>query len=545
MKLGIGKNLELGLDAVTQTFAIVAKRGAGKTYLGAVLIEEMLGAGQCVVVLDPVGVLWGLRSSADGKGPGYPILILGGEHADAPLESTAGKVIADWIVDERQPVVLDLSQFRKGEQRRFVEDFAEELYRKNRQPVHLVLDEADMFAPQRPMPGEQRMLGAIEDLVRRGRARGIGLTLITQRPAVLHKDVLTQAECLVALRMLSPQDRDAIDAWIKFHGTDAERKDVLASLPALPIGTAWFWSPGWLGGLQKVQIRKRRTFDSSSTPKAGSGTAAKAAKLAPVDVAALSERIKATVERAKAEDPKALKARVAELERELAQTSRQLETARAARSDSRRVVSGLGKAALASLQNDIARAIDGVVDAAFKRAASTAERLNTETPAGTAAPPKSAGNGAKMSSGERKILTVLAQHLDHRAAKSKIATIAGYAVNGGGFNNYLSALRTRGWLEGVGDLKITHAGLEALGSYEALPTGRALLDHWAARLGKAERGILCALGEADGHRLDKAELGARAGYAPDGGGFNNALSRLRTLELVDGRGEICLREELI
>jgi hypothetical protein len=63
---------------------------------------------------------------------------------------------------------------------------------------------------------------AIEDLVRRGRARGIGITLVTQHSAVLNKDVLTQAEVLVALRTIAPQDREAIDAWIKVHGTPAQ-----------------------------------------------------------------------------------------------------------------------------------------------------------------------------------------------------------------------------------------------------------------------------------------------------------------------------------
>jgi len=47
-------------------------------------------------------------------------------------------------------------------------DFAETLYHRNRLPLHLVLDEADAFAPQRPMHGQERMLGALQDLVRRG-----------------------------------------------------------------------------------------------------------------------------------------------------------------------------------------------------------------------------------------------------------------------------------------------------------------------------------------------------------------------------------------
>src|SRR6185436_11224011 len=169
------------------------------------------------VVADPIGVWWGLRAAADGKAAGLPILVMGGDHGDVPLEVTAGELVADLVVDEQLSVVLDLARFRKGEQTRFMQDFAERLYHRNRAPIHLVLDEADAFAPQRPVPGEQRLLGAIEDLVRRGRARGIGVSLATQRAAVLNKNVLTQVEVLVALRLIAPQDRAAVEAWIEVH----------------------------------------------------------------------------------------------------------------------------------------------------------------------------------------------------------------------------------------------------------------------------------------------------------------------------------------
>jgi hypothetical protein len=33
-------------------------------------------------------------------------------------------------------------------------------------------------------------------------------------------------------------------------------------------------------------------------------------------------------------------------------------------------------------------------------------------------------------------------------------------------------------------------------------------------------------------------VAANAGYEANGGGFNNALGRLRTLDLVHGRGEL-------
>jgi DNA helicase HerA-like ATPase len=99
-KLRISRDLALPIEAVTDTFAFLAKRGAGKTYSASVLAEEMLKAKEQIVVLDPTGAWWGLRSSADGKGEGFPVTILGGEKGDVPLEETAGRLIADLAVDQ-------------------------------------------------------------------------------------------------------------------------------------------------------------------------------------------------------------------------------------------------------------------------------------------------------------------------------------------------------------------------------------------------------------------------------------------------------------
>jgi hypothetical protein len=90
--------------------------------------------------------------------------------------------------------------------------FSEALYEANEEPLHLVLDEADLWAPQRPIKGWEGLLGHIEEVVRRGRVRGFIPWLITQRPAVVHKDVLSQADILIAMKLTASQDRDAIGA---------------------------------------------------------------------------------------------------------------------------------------------------------------------------------------------------------------------------------------------------------------------------------------------------------------------------------------------
>jgi hypothetical protein len=71
----------------------------------------------------------------------------------------------------------------------------------------------------------------------------------------------------------------------------------------------------------------------------------------------------------------------------------------------------------------------------------------------------------KLASGERQILTALAQYPEGRS-KVQVAVLTGYAASGGGFNNYLGALRSRGLIEGVGErITITEAGIKALGSW--------------------------------------------------------------------------------
>jgi hypothetical protein len=63
-KLRIATNLTLPLDFVTQTQAILAMRRRGKTYTASVQAEELLKAGQQIVVIDITGAWWGLKSSA-------------------------------------------------------------------------------------------------------------------------------------------------------------------------------------------------------------------------------------------------------------------------------------------------------------------------------------------------------------------------------------------------------------------------------------------------------------------------------------------------
>src|SRR5579862_271900 len=275
--LKLGDDLSLPLDAVTQTFLVVGKRGSGKSNTAARFVEQLHKARLPFVVLDPVDAWWGLKADAAG-GPGLKdIYVFGGQKQDLPLEANGGALIADVLCEHHLSMVLSVKHLSGRARSGFMVAFAQTLFQKwTGGPLHVVLEEAHELAPQmaggrgNDKDGESAMLGAFKRLWKLGRAQGIGGTAVTQRPASLSKDITTQSEILVAHRTIGPQDVAAIGQWVKYHG---EREDILKDLPTLPTGEAFVWAPefpeGKPIGLIRASILRRETYDSASTPKVG------------------------------------------------------------------------------------------------------------------------------------------------------------------------------------------------------------------------------------------------------------------------------------
>lgn len=323
MSLRIASRLTLDDSYITKVAAIVAQRRKGKTYTASVLAEEHVNNGLPFVAVDPTGAWWGLRAAADGKKAGLPVTILGGQHGDVTIDRHSGAVVADLVLDHPSWYVCDLSLFDSHEgERTFVKALVERLYRRKAQPgmdfpLHVFIDEADLYAPEQPLPGDQPMLGAVKTMVKRGGLRGIGVTVITQRPASLSKHVLEQADLLVLLRLVGPNDRAAVDRYIKDNAEPGQREEMMRSLPSMKLGEAWVWEPGAEPPLfERCQIRQRKTFNSSATPEPGQQTV-EPSVLADVDLAAVKETLAEIIDRAEANNPEQLRARIADLERQL------------------------------------------------------------------------------------------------------------------------------------------------------------------------------------------------------------------------------------
>lgn len=266
-----GGRVELPESILTLVIAIMAKRGAGKSYAAGVLMEEFAKAGLPFVMVDPVGVHHGIRSRADGKGPGYPIPVFGaGTDADIQIGRDSGDDVARAICEENVSAIVDIHELSKTAWRIFVRDFFRTLYSINRQygPRMILLEEATEFVPQTRRPEMNESFEAVERTIRLGRNNGLGVTLISQRAAQVAKDAFYGLDILVALRTVGTLDVKALTDMLADQ-LEADQLEELARFKAtisgLPDGTAWLWWPK-VHRFEQVVVRERETYHAGATP---------------------------------------------------------------------------------------------------------------------------------------------------------------------------------------------------------------------------------------------------------------------------------------
>ncbi len=568
-KLVLGSDLALPLDAVTHTFGLLAVRGAGKSNAAAVMAEAMYAASLPFVVVDPVGSWWGLRSSADGTAPGLAIPIFGGKHGDVPLERGGGKLVADLVVQHRMSCVLDLSEFEsEAAKKGFLLDFAVRLYRTNTEPLHLFLEEADDYIPQRPMRDETHLLRAWENIVRRGRARGLGVTFITQRSAAINKNVLTQVETLITLRTTGPQDRKAIEEWVKYNH---ESTELLSSLASLKPGEAWVWSPTLLGRVQRTQFARRATFDSASTPKMRKG-ARPATTLADVDLGGIRTAMADTIERAEENDPARLQREIIRLEKELRTrpvvAPEKIEVPVLSAESLGRMEEAVGQ--LADMTAPTLQAIRDTYDRvedAIRHSAKLLEQARSYHPKIVFAETASSNAGGTFSimrepepvraprvaattnaeglpKGERSILTALAQNTEagRSTTRDELTVLTGYKRSTR--DAYMQRLEQRQYITSSRDGWVaTEEGLAELGDFTPLPTGAALRQYWLNRLPAGETIVLSTVVEEFPASVSREQITVLTGYKRST--RDAYIQRLATRRLVKTTGQGIIANETL
>lgn len=514
-------------EALDADIAILAKKGKGKTYTAKGIVERLLTKGRRVLIFDPLSTWWGLKSNAAGTGPGFPVAVFGGPHADMPITEAAARPLARLLATENLPSVIDLGLLPKAAWQRIVREMLDELFTVNREALTIVLEEADVFAPQQPREGDSAfVLGEVDRIARRGRAFGFRLITITQRPARLHKDVLTQLSTLIALGTTSPQDRDAIKSWVEGNADRDQAKEVLDSLATLQTGEGWVWAPEF-DILDRVKFPAITTLDTSATPKAGESRIEPKA-LAQVDLTEVRDAIAAE------EEPAPAKMDVAE--RSKIWNAARAEGYADGVSEGRTQMDAIWRQRLAALLGDqeVPKITVAVPDPKEPANRHKARR---------GIPERLPSNG-DLPTGARKMLETLDTNPPVKMTWNALAASVGNKARGGHFNGVRKVLRESGLIVEEGNLVMIAQPSATAAAPPSGPDRAAFLrGQWQRILGGRAAQIIGLLAESSG---TKEEIAYALNCAPSGGHWNAAWKSLRDNDLVESaaNGSFRLTAEL-
>jgi adenylate kinase family enzyme len=586
--LHITDDLSLPLDIITMRIAEYGDSGSGKTAFARLLAEKVYDAKHRFCAIDLKNDWWGLKSSASGASAGIPVVIFGGPRADVKLvpDATAAATLADTIASIDQPAIIDLDAMSRRAQEKFLTAFLDRFYDVNRKPILLFCDEADRYAPQKPMTQEAILsLSSSEDIARRGRKRGIGSCWLTQRTAVLNKNVSEFANLVVVFRTPGSKDLDELQDRVARIASKDVVKEVLKAAPGLEDGQAFFLSShpklrGYLPDpVRPIQLPLPRTFDSSATPSVGQRRR-EPKVLARADLAQIETKLAHQVEQAKENDPVELRRKVVELQRQLAAKNgtpvpapakeRRVEVHVLKDGQLKRVESVLDRftAAIAKAHELASAAKDAAAPVAVAIGmtkaptpslplAPPAREIVRRTPLAPPARVTSSSNGAaaavadkpardigareELTTPEKRVLDSIAFWESIGIDEPRdpaVAFKAGYSPTSSAYERPRGSLRTAGLIAfpGDGDKRaLTDRGRELAQFPERAGTLDGLHEQFMKVLAGPEQRLLRNLINAYPNALPNQDLAEASGYSVNSSAYERPRGKLRTLGLAEFR----------
>ena len=236
-----------------------------------VICEELCKCQVPFAIVDTEGEHAGLKEK-------YELVLVGDDPTcDLQWSSTDLGQLASQAPDIA-PLILDVSETEAPKEK--VGELLSKIYaevEKRRTPYLIIVEEADRFIPQN---GER--VAIFGEIARRGRKRGLGLMVCTQRPSLVDKNILSQCGNQLIGKLVIKNDLQAVAQFFSGH-------DLPKHLTALEAGR--FFAMGGLSPTPKlVAIRRKDTQYRGNTPKLGTRVVK---PFSPLLTAALSRSVKA------------------------------------------------------------------------------------------------------------------------------------------------------------------------------------------------------------------------------------------------------------
>lgn len=212
-----------------------------------------------LLIVDTDGEYWGLKER-------YEILHVGADDEECDLEvgPEHSEKLAELALERHVPIILDVSDYIEPETAdALVEKTARQLFvreKKQQRPFLMLVEEIHEYVP------ESRGLSAVgKTLIRvakRGRKRGLGLAGLSQRPANVKKDYITQCDWLVWHRLTWDNDTAVVQRVLETTTVEG------CSIESLGDGEAFLWAD-WKSKPHLIQFQRKETYDAGATPDLG------------------------------------------------------------------------------------------------------------------------------------------------------------------------------------------------------------------------------------------------------------------------------------
>ncbi|MCO8254529.1 DUF87 domain-containing protein [Haladaptatus sp. AB618] len=241
------------VELLTGRGFITGKSGSGKSNSASVVAEELLKNNFPLLIIDTDGEYYGLKEQ-------FEILHVGAdEECDIQVGIEHAERIAELALEQNIPIILDVSAYLDEEEAKgLIKETAHHLFSKEKKlkkPFLIIIEEVHEYIPE--SVGLDECGQMLIKVAKRGRKHGLGLCGISQRPADVKKDFITQCDWLVWHRLTWKNDTGVVRRVL---GT--EYSDVIQDLDD---GEA-FLMTDWNDEIQQVRFRRKETFDAGATP---------------------------------------------------------------------------------------------------------------------------------------------------------------------------------------------------------------------------------------------------------------------------------------
>ena len=240
----MGENFAFPLDIAYEKIFIGGKTGSGKSYAAGVMMEEFSRHGLQFVCFDALDAHSGLKTLTNVE-------------CITPREDETVNLVklVTNLKNSNTSLVINLVKLRLDSQQRLMGDYCETLLAEDFEgkPIMTFLEECQDFVPQM---GKPYSFSPIVRLCKLGRGKGLGATLISQRPAAIHKEALSQVSTYMVHNVINTKDLEALKMQLSF-GTDKETiKKILSGISYSGPGEMVCFSPKYFKDVGYIKVGK-------------------------------------------------------------------------------------------------------------------------------------------------------------------------------------------------------------------------------------------------------------------------------------------------